>query len=225
MKNAIILGVAALALIVGAMEARAVTLEVGSGSGAAGSTVAVQTTLRSMGSDVKGVINELTVGAATPVSSCVVNPIFQSTGTVSLLPESCQAGVDCLTARAVLARFSNDSIPDGTELYSCEFKITEGATGDYPITCSNPEASDPNGGALAVTCSNGTISVGGAAFCTGDCNGDNEVFGNEVTVAINIVAGNADLATCENADANGDGEVFGNEVTIAINNVANGCPE
>ncbi len=62
-------------------------------------------------------------------------------------------------------------------------------------------------------------------FCAGDCNNDNEVFGNEVTVAINILAGNVDLATCQNADANGDGEVFGNEVTIAINNVANGCPE
>jgi len=66
--------------------------------------------------------------------------------------------------------------------------------------------------------------AGGTAACAGDCNNDGEVFGNEVTVAINIVAGNADLSTCQNADANGDGEVFGNEVTIAINNVANGCP-
>jgi len=61
--------------------------------------------------------------------------------------------------------------------------------------------------------------------CIGDCNGDHEVFGNEVTVAINIVAGNADLGICQNADADGDGEVFGNEVTIAINRVANGCPQ
>jgi len=68
------------------------------------------------------------------------------------------------------------------------------------------------------------ISGGATAGCVGDCNNDGEVFGNEVTVAINILAGNADLATCANADANGDGEVFGNEVTIAINNVANGCP-
>ncbi len=66
---------------------------------------------------------------------------------------------------------------------------------------------------------------GAANRCAGDCNNDGEVFGNEVTVAINIVAGNTDLSQCQNADADGDGEVFGNEVTIAINNVANGCPQ
>jgi len=60
--------------------------------------------------------------------------------------------------------------------------------------------------------------------CVGDCNDDGEVFGNEITVAIHIVAGTLDLDACRNADANHDGEVFGNEVTMAIQNVANGCP-
>lgn len=68
------------------------------------------------------------------------------------------------------------------------------------------------------------LAGGEAPSCVGDCDGDGEVFGNEVTVAINIVAGNAVLEACRAADADGDGEVFGNEVTIAINNVANGCP-
>lgn len=61
------------------------------------------------------------------------------------------------------------------------------------------------------------------APCVDDCNGDGDVFGNEVTKAVNIVAG-ADLSTCPEADANGDGDVFGNEVTIGVNNDANGCP-
>jgi len=50
------------------------------------------------------------------------------------------------------------------------------------------------------------------------------VFGNEVTIAVNIVAGSADLSACPSADANCDGNVFGNEVTIGVNNVAHGCP-
>ena len=53
---------------------------------------------------------------------------------------------------------------------------------------------------------------------------DMNVFGNEVTVGVNIVAGVVDLSACPSADANCDGSVFGNEVTIGIDNAANGCP-
>lgn len=62
--------------------------------------------------------------------------------------------------------------------------------------------------------------------CVDDCppDPDMNVFGNEVTIAANIVAGGVDLSACPSADANCDGEVFGNEVTIGVNNVANGCP-
>ncbi len=76
-----------------------------------------------------------------------------------------------------------------------------------------------------VVAKDATIASATPVACVGDCNNDGEVFGNEVTIAINIVAGSADLSACNNADANGDGEVFGNEVTLAILNVANGCPQ
>jgi hypothetical protein len=64
----------------------------------------------------------------------------------------------------------------------------------------------------------------GPCICVDDCDSSGDVFGNEVTKAVNIVAG-GDLSTCPQADANCDGDVFGNEVTLGVNNVANGCPE
>ena len=222
MMKLIVFGATLCGVFFAAVTARGVTIEVGSTSGSPGATAAVGVTLRTMGADVNAVAHNLSVDAKTPIASCAVNPLFDQTGGVNLFPEECEASSDCVAARAVLAQFSHANIPDGTVLYSCNLKIAADAHGDYPIVCSDPEASDANSNSLSTNCSDGTVSVGGNV-CVGDCNNDSEVFGNEVTIAINIVAGNADLSACQNADANGDNEVFGNEVTIAINNVANGC--
>lgn len=226
MMKPFVFGVTLCGVLVAAVTARGVTIEVGSTSGSPGGSAAVGVTLRTTGADVTAVAHDLAVDARTPIASCTVNPLFAEVGVVNLFPDDCETtSDDCIAARAVLAQFSHANIPDGTVLYSCDLSIAGDAQGSYPIVCSNPEASDANSNPLSSTCSDGAVSVGGADFCVGDCNDDNEVFGNEVTIAINILAGNAELSICQNADANGDMEVFGNEVTIAINKVANGCEE
>jgi len=163
---------------------------------------------------------------------CEVAPGIGKGGFFGFLPAGC-SGAACTSMRALVLSLTSsaDAIPNGP-LYTCMVTASATATGNHPLNVSNVRTANSSGQAVcgaaggpACASSNGSVTIGAAAGCAGDCNGDNEVFGNEVTVAINIVAGNADLATCENADANGDGEVFGNEVTIAINNVANGCPE
>jgi len=157
-------------------------------------------------------------------------------GFFGFLPAGCgtSGGQPCTSIRALVLSLTDSSqaIANGP-LYSCV--VTASATaadGANTLAVSNVRTANANGQAVCGSAStaacgaqSGTVTVGaGAPGCVGDCNGDGEVFGNEVTIGINILAGNADLNTCTAADANGDGEVFGNEVTIAINNVANGCP-
>lgn len=165
---------------------------------------------------------------------CEVAPGIGKSGFFGFLPSGCgtTGGAACTSIRALILSLTSSSqaIANGP-LYSCVVSAPAGATGSHPLTVSNVRTANSSGqavcgaaGGTACTASNGSVTIGGTGPCAGDCNNDGEVFGNEVTIAINIVAGNADLSTCMNADANGDGEVFGNEVTIAINNVANGCP-
>lgn len=166
---------------------------------------------------------------------CEVAPGIGKGGFFGFLPAGC-SGTACTSIRALVLSLTDSSqaIANGP-LYSCMVTASATATDGsmHPLTVSNVRTANSSGQAVCggsggPNCSstNGNVTIGaGGIRCAGDCNNDGEVFGNEVTVAINIVAGNADIATCMNADANGDGEVFGNEVTIAINNVANGCPQ
>ena len=71
---------------------------------------------------------------------------------------------------------------------------------------------------------NTTCEANQVRLCIGDCNLDRQVFGNEVTIAIQIVAGNQPIENCLAADGNNDGSVFGNEVTQAIVRLSNVCP-
>ena len=61
--------------------------------------------------------------------------------------------------------------------------------------------------------------------CPGDCDGDGEVFVNEVTMAVRILAGDAPLSECPAADADGDGEVLVTDVTRAALSLGLGCPQ
>lgn len=149
---------------------------------------------------------------------------------------TCTPGTDCTAVRGIVVSLNIQpptAIADGP-LYTCTFNTVTSAVA---LPNSNQKASDPSGTAIAASGSDGSVTVGGTCDVTGlvtcstspcqcvdDCDNSGDVFGNEVTKAVNIVAGTADLSTCPQADANCDGNVFGNEVTIGVNNVANGCP-
>jgi hypothetical protein len=72
---------------------------------------------------------------------------------------------------------------------------------------------------LPVTAVHGT-----SAACTGDCDGNGEVFVDEILVGTNIALGQALLSQCRAFDANGDGEVTVDELLRAIDHALNGCP-
>jgi hypothetical protein len=64
---------------------------------------------------------------------------------------------------------------------------------------------------------------GSGVTCPGDCDGDGEVFVNEVTLAVRVLAGVTPLSACPAADADGDGEVFVSDVTRAVLSLGMGC--
>lgn len=136
-----------------------------------------------------------------------------TTGTVTVVP--CVTEGDCPDGRVCDAGICrpvceiDDDCPDGMV---CK--------GDLCIEpeCESPADCNPLGGPLRQTC------LDGFCVCTGDCNDDANVFGNEITLAVRILGGDDPLDVCEAADANQDGEIFANEVTLAVINLGEGCP-
>lgn len=63
----------------------------------------------------------------------------------------------------------------------------------------------------------------GDACCTGDCNGDGNVFGTEITKVVSIMGGDQPLSLCPAGDPNADGNVTCSEVTRAVRNLGLGC--
>ena len=145
-----------------------VTIQVGSTSGNAGTTATFDVTLQT-GVQVAGTQNDIAFDADTqiPVDSegnpaCTVNPDIHKTATsFAYLPAGCTVGSTCTGIRAiVLSLTSTAAIPDGSRLYSCNVAISATATGSHPLTCSNANASDPNGVMLDTACTSGTVTVG-----------------------------------------------------------------
>jgi hypothetical protein len=148
-------------LFVSAVCADAVSINVGSASGAAGTQVQIPVTLSTAGMAVAGTSNTITADPATPFVACTVNPAFAGFSAAILLPQGCTPGVDCLQARGLIIRFPPLPIPDGATLYTCDVSIAADAPPQsYPIKCLAPSASDPNGKALPAQCVDGRAQVG-----------------------------------------------------------------
>lgn len=62
------------------------------------------------------------------------------------------------------------------------------------------------------------------AVCWGDCDGDGEVFVNEVLHGVAIALGSESIAACRGADRSGDGTVTTDEILLAIRYALEGCP-
>src|SRR5215468_3713444 len=150
-----------------AAQAHGVAISLGTANGAAGSTASFGATLASQGSMVAGTQNDIAFDPSTPIAAKAngkpdCTALVKTDGSqFAFRPPNC-TGSACTGVRAIIISFSDLSpIPDGTELYTCNVAIGSSATGTLPLTCSNAGASDPSGGALTATCSNGSVVVGG----------------------------------------------------------------
>ncbi len=173
----------------------AVSINIGSTGGAAGTQVQFAVTLSTANMEVAGISNDIGVEAVTPIVNCTVSPAFAGLSAAILLPDECTPGVDCRMARIFIIQFPPIPITDGAILYTCDVKISDGAAaGDYPIACLTGGASDPHGKPLPVQCVDGQVTVGpegesilvcDVAPSRGDALGE---FGNDIVNGSDVVA-------------------------------------
>jgi hypothetical protein len=120
---------------------------------------------------------------------------------------------------------------------TCTFHIKSGAAATpVSLAADRLNVSDARGNVFGSQAVSGGVSIliatptpvpaptPGVA-CPGDCDGDGEVFVNEVTMALRILVGEMPLSACPAADADGDGEVFVTDVTRAALSLGHGCPQ
>jgi len=211
--------------------APSVTFAVGTAYGAPGTTVGVDVTLSAPGNEsVVTTQNCIGLTHAAPViadaggnPTCAVNPaIHKDASSFVFTPSGCTVGVDCAQACASIFALDNmDPIPDGATLYSCALRIADDTESDrYPLVCSEPVASDPDGKRLGAQCTDGTVDVG---ICVGDCNGDGSVTVDELVLGVDIALGTIEGTQCPRLDRNADGKVTIDELVVAVSNALNGC--
>jgi hypothetical protein len=244
---AVIVALAVLAVSVprGA-EAQGTAILIGNATGPAGGSANVAVGLMA-GTAIAGTENEIGFPAQARIAfdsagepDCDVNPAIGKQGYFAFQPTGCTPGSNCTGVKAIVIGifestqeecdanpdecYNLDPIPDGSTLYTC--RLTLGAaSGTFPLTCANPDASDPDGVPVDTTCSDGqvTIETTGIA-CVGDCNGDGEVTLGEVQTALDIFFDDRPISQCPAADGNMNGEVSLGEVQTSLDNFFNDCP-
>lgn len=160
--------VAVLFVVALASSAQAVTINVGSAAGRPGGAATLDVSLSAMGDDVAGTLNMIELPDGFSFLGCTANPEIEKEQTAfSFQPIGCDGSEDCGSVRAVVISFVNlDPIPDGSVLYSCSVQILSGTpSGEFPLSCSDPQASDPVGNELSTTCVTGAIAVTRAPEC------------------------------------------------------------
>ncbi|MEO8602385.1 MAG: hypothetical protein ABI629_07410 [bacterium] len=146
----------------------AATIVVGNGTGNAGETILVSTSLET-GSEVAGTENVISFVAPLSIAAkangkpdCTVNEDIDKGATAFAFQPSGCTGAACTAVKALVLSLDNVApIPNDSVMYTCKVNIAEGAAdGEYPLTCSAPGASDPAGVSLDAACQNGKVTVG-----------------------------------------------------------------
>ena len=122
-------------------------------------------------------------------------------------------------------------------LFSCTFRVKTGAAGATSVLGADLlNVGDFRGDVFGSRAVVGGVTIVAPTpapvpvetprpLCAGDCDGNGQVYGNEVTVAVRIMAGLLPLQECPSADADGDGRVLVTDVTRTVLNAVRGCPQ
>jgi hypothetical protein len=145
------------------------TILVGSASGLPGGEVSIQVVLQT-NTLIRETVNDIEFRPEAAVAAnsmarplCAINPDINKSGSFAFRPPDCVVGVDCNSIRALLIGISPaNPIPSGSVLYACTVAIAASAApGDYPLTCTNAQASNPDGASVRTSCIDGVVSVVG----------------------------------------------------------------
>lgn len=144
------------------------------------------------------------------------------------------------------------TLPNGSQLFTVNFKIASGAGGVIPLHVLNPvddtastkppftallsvgdvNAVDQTCGAAIPPCGNANaasqvvVSHGRVLVtngCTGSCDYSGQVTVDKILTMVGIALGNAPINSCWAGDTNGDGSITVDEILSAVNNALNGC--
>lgn len=235
------------------------SLDLGTATGSPGDTVAVTATLHTAGAAVVITENEITFDTLNvPIVSqpglkpdCTVTPALlrqRIQGLFLFRPLGCD-GTDCTMVLAFIfpeISGSRTTIPDGSDLYTCNVAISPDAVpGEYSLAVSGIVLKDPNGVPLPATGHGGTVVVvprvptptpttltpsvapsptGTPPPCDGDCSGDGQVTIDELLRCVAFALSADPHAGCSACDANKDGTVQIEEIISGIDNALLGCP-
>jgi Tol biopolymer transport system component len=219
-----------------------VTFTVGSVSGSPGQDASVTIGMSGGGGELAAgqldlLFDPTVLDVGDPSAACTKDPRLTQDVLVVTMPD--EAAPD---GKRRLRLFVGDvtapiaTFTDGT-IATCTFHIrSEAAAAPVTLAADRLNVSDARGNVFGSQAVSGGVSIllaaptpvpaptPGAA-CPGDCDGDGEVFVNEVTMAVRILAGEVPLSECPAADADGDGEVFVTDVTRAALSLGHGCPQ
>ncbi|GIW43896.1 MAG: hypothetical protein KatS3mg077_1178 [Candidatus Binatia bacterium] len=127
--------------------------------------------------------------------------------------------------------FPIQSFEDGA-VFHCKFQRVTAQSGEAAFGADRTNVGDARADTFRVVVASAGLTLGPPAVteptpvtsCAGDCDGNGQVMGNEITTVVQIMASRLPLGACPNADADGDGEVTVGDVTKAVIRLARGCP-
>ena len=220
-----------------------VSLTVGSVSGSVGDDAPVSIAMSGGGGEVASLqldvlFDPTLLDIGNPGAACVKDPRLSQHVLSVTMPDDPPAPDGMRRLRLFIGDLTTPiaTFDDGG-IATCTFRIKSAAIATpVKLAADRLNVSDAHGDIFGSQAVSGGVSIliatptpvpaptPGVA-CPGDCDGDGEVFVNEVTMAVRILAGDAPLSECPAADADGDGEVFVTDVTRAALSLGLGCPQ
>lgn len=175
-RQMLLVSLSGLALLLGDEEVSAQVVQAGATIGAPGDSVFFNVSLATASKEIAGVEHEISFSPMAPIGTnangapdCTGNPNVGGLGGLSVssrfLPSGCST--NCTGIRAIVMPAGENlfSIPDGSTLYSCRVTIPPSTpNGTYPLSVTNPAASDPSGVRLGVAGTAGHVRVTTGCF-------------------------------------------------------------
>ena len=218
-----------------------VTLVVGTASAQAGGSVTVSVGVSGGEGEVASAQLDLlydptVLALDDPTAACAKDPRLTGHVLSASLPADPPAPAGLQRVRLFVGDLTAPiaTLSDGG-VAACTFRVKGDAGGtSVSLAADRLNVGDARGNVFGSQAVSGGVSIllpppaavpgsGSGATCPGDCDGDGEVFVNEITLAVRVLAGVTRLDACPAADADGDGEVFVSDVTRAVLSLGMGC--
>lgn len=206
----------------GSITILAPAVDLGTAAGRPGGLACVPASVRSRGSQLAGISNEISFESDQfSIGSCAINPGLAAAPYSKQLTANGSAGTEHVQVGG-----NTNLLPDGLA-YTCPFSVALTATEGPHVLANTPNAIDAAYNSVSgVEGAAGSIIV---TSCTGDCNGNDQVTIGEVVKCVSMFLGQplcnleSPSLGCPVVDSNLDGAVNIGEVVECVNRFLSGC--